>query len=141
MDLVTGSSPENYTENIMTVQIPVGYTLVTEESEDEGVGKLYAFKRSDGTHTMQAWSWKMGCIDAMWEDVRNRATQAAVPAMSATERNLRTNASFATGYLQGKTFVDAEVRIRMARAGYVFGHGISAIETVEKLLVILNGKH
>ena len=98
----------------MAVQIPVGYTLVTEESEDEGVGKLYAFKRPDGTHTMQAWSWKMGCIDAMWEDVRNRATQAAVPAMSATERSLRSNASFAIGYLQGKTFVDAEVRIRMA---------------------------
>lgn len=121
----------------MAVQIPVGYEIISEISEDEGVGTLYSFKRSDGTHTTEAWSWKMGCIDAMWEDVRARATAAHVPSRT----NVQRNASFAMGYLQGKEFIDAQVRVRMAQAGYVFGHGITAIETVEKLLVMLNGKH
>lgn len=125
----------------MAVQTPIGYEIITETSEDEGIGKLYAFKRPDGTSTKEAWSWKMGCIDGMWEDVRARATAAHVPGKTNAERDLKNNASFAIGYMQGKSFVDAQVQILMARAGYVFGHEVSAIETVEKLLVMLNGKH
>jgi hypothetical protein len=125
----------------MAIQIPIGYKLLTETDEFKGneCQHIYSFKRPDSTEPGRSWSWKMGCIDAMWEDVRARATAAAVPGLSTSERNLKNNASFALGYLQGKTFCDAEVRIRMARAGYVFGHGITAIETVEKLLVMLNG--
>jgi len=125
----------------MAIQIPTGYELCNEMPAVNGEPKVYWFKRPDGLHSDQRWTWKMGCIDAMWEDVRARATAAHVPGIPDHERLFRNNASFATGYLQGKTFVDAQVRVRMAQAGYVFGHGISAIETVEKLLVMLNGAH
>ena len=127
----------------MAVQIPIGYLIVRETDEFQGdeCQHTWTFKRPDGTASKRSWSWKMGCIDAMWADVRDRATAAAVPGLSDNERNLKNNASFALGYLQGKTFIDTQVRVRMAQAGYVFGHGITAIETVEKLLVMLNGAH
>ena len=123
----------------MAIQTPTGYELTTETSEGDGVGTLYSYKRPDGSSSSVAWTWKLGCIDAMWKDVRDLATSAHVAGIQDQERLLKTNVSFAIGYLQGKTFVDAQVRVRMAQAGYTFGNGISAIETIEKLLVMLNG--
>lgn len=118
------------------VQIPVGYEILKDGVDSQFV---YSFKRADGTKHNEWYTWKMGAIDAMWIDVRERAVKAALPGKSSAERDLLNNAAFAAGYLQGKLFDDTQVRLLMAQHGYTFNPEITALQTVEKLLVMLNG--
>lgn len=104
----------------MRNNIPAGYKLHSICSPDSL--PLFHMERPDGTRIDLWWTTENACIDAMWVDVRARAT---AEASSPTE----------------KYTIDALVRIRMARAGYVFDPEITALETVEKLLDMLNGKH
>jgi hypothetical protein len=120
------------------IQIPMEYSIVAERAN--GSDGIYSFVRPDGTRSSEGWSWKMGAIDGAWCDVRERATAAHVRGYSKSERDLMNNASFATGYIQGKLFTDTQVRVLMAQRGYVFKPEITALETIQKLLVMLNGK-
>ncbi len=120
----------------MNITMPVGYSLLKDGVDGQ---HIYNFQRPDGTKGEEWFTWKMGCVDAMWTDVRAIATKLMVPGPGNTERDLRATVAFSRGYLEGKRFADTQVRLTMARSGYVFDPEITALQTVEKLLVMLNG--
>lgn len=116
------------------VLLPVGYQLITTEGLEH---RTYTFQRPDGSAGPEGYTWKLGCIDAMWCDVRARATALAVPRTSG--RELRSNDSYAAGYQAGCQFRDTEIRLILARAGYTYSPDTTSVHMVRKLLIMLNG--
>jgi hypothetical protein len=118
------------------MKTPIGYTLVREPDE-EGCATLYTFSVGGIKH--DTWyTWKLGCIDAMWADVRARATREAT--LSAGDREAKSTLTYAIGYHDSRVASDAAVRLCMARAGYAFDDSVGAVEIVQKLLIMLNGE-
>lgn len=115
------------------VHTPIGYSLIKEGVDDLFI---YSWERADGEKSAEAWTWKLGAIDSMWRDVRDRAVKDALPGKITEDK---TTMAYANGYLDGKNFIDAQVRLNMARAGYVFNPEIGAVQTIQKLLILLNG--
>jgi hypothetical protein len=118
------------------VLMPRGYQLITNV---DAMRDTYGFKRPNGVMHDEWFTWKVACVDAMWEDVRARATREAT--MTSNEaREAKNSLVFAQGYVQGKFMTDEAVRRTMGKAGYKFDPQLDAVATIEKLLTLLNGK-
>jgi hypothetical protein len=114
------------------VKTPHGYTLLTEGVDGH---VIYSFEH-DGRKHGEWYTWKLGAIDAMWDDVRARAVREALPSTREQQRERGTKA-YANGYLNGKQHRDAECALLMARAGYSFDRPQSAADIVKMLLTML----
>jgi hypothetical protein len=115
-----------------TIKIPHGYTLL-KEGVDGHV--IYSFEQ-DGRKHGEWFTWKLGAIDAMWEDVRARAVRDALP-FTREEKRERGTKAYANGYLNGKQHRDAECLLLAARSGYAFDPTDSAPDIVKALLTML----
>lgn len=114
---------------VTQVMIPVGYELV---KQTDGSETIYSFVFNYKRH--ERWySWRLDCIDAMWIDVRERATREARPDANREERNSLT---YAVGYADGKAHTSRSVARVLALAGYT-DYPIDPVSVVEKLLDLL----
>jgi hypothetical protein len=56
----------------MSQKIPPGYAVMRLRGQE-----IFTFIRGDGTTAGQAWAHKQDCVDALWQDFRDKATTAA----------------------------------------------------------------
>jgi hypothetical protein len=121
--------------NKLQVMIPAGYEILRQSDESMSV---YSFKRGDVAH--ERWySWKLGAIDAMWIDVRDRATRAARPDTQKEQEAERQSMQYAMGYVDSKFHTMEAVEQALARSGYVLKVK-EPVAVVEHLLQLLSGQ-
>ena len=119
-----------------TMKLPVGYELVSGPGDDGSV--IYSYRFGD-QQVKEWWSHRRHCIDAMWVDVRDRATRVATGGVDLPE-GIQNTLAYAFGYTDAKDYVNKSVAVVMARHGYVFDPKLTAVETVERLLEMLTPK-
>lgn len=119
-----------------TMMTPVGYEIVIDK--DETGETIYSYRFGD-QQSRDWWRSRRDCVDQMWTDVRNRATQIATGGVKLPE-NIQNTLAYAFGWTDAKEHVNRSVAVVMARHGYVFDPKLTAVETVERLLEMLTPK-
>ena len=100
-----------------TMQLPVGYKLIQHSPTEQ------TFERPDGSEADFYWDNPVEVVDAMWTEGRDKAVKH----------------SGKDTFEEGAKSVDDTVRNIIKARGYQFDPPITAAETVERLLVMLNG--
>ncbi len=120
---------------VLQVMTPVGYELLTQSDE---YNRVYSFKYDGKQH--EVWySWRLGAIDAMWNDVRARATRQARPDIAQSIREEKNTITYAVGYADGKFHVMEAIKRKLTDHGYGFEE-TDPVAVIAKLLNLLDAR-
>lgn len=116
--------------------LPSGYSLLREY---DGNKTAYSFSRKEGSDHGMWYSWELRAVDAMWRDVRDRATRAMRPDKLKEAEEKKRSLSYGMGYADSAAHQMADIEQALARGGYVL-HMKEPRAVVEHLLQLLDGR-
>jgi hypothetical protein len=117
--------------------LPVGYELVTQQDE---TGRSIFTYRFAGIQNNTWHSRYIDAVDAMWTDVRARATRIATGGIKLPD-NMQNTLAYAFGWVEAKEYITENLRHQLALEGYSWAQNQTPQEMVTRLLGLLSPRH